>query len=117
MSRQGGNHAYGMQQGFSMAHNGHPNMGQYGIGGGRHHLMNLAEVNAPAKVTAQQDFSFKDLKNAANKAMKKAKKAVGVTALHAEASAQKTLDQLVSDYGMEAEYANIDFTRPMPYPG
>ena len=43
--QQGGNHAYGMQQGFSMAHNGHPNMAQYGIGGGRHHLMNLADTN------------------------------------------------------------------------
>ena len=70
-----------MQQGFSMAHNGHPNMAQYGMGGGRHHLMNLAEVNTPAAVTPQEDFSFKDLKNSISKGFNKAKKAVGISKL------------------------------------
>ena len=104
--QRGGNHAYGMQQGFSMAHNGHPNMAQYGMGG-RHHLMNLAEVNAPASVTPQEDFSFKDLKNSISKGFKKAKKAVGISKLN-EHPSQKTLDQLALDYGMENEWANID---------
>ena len=64
-----------------MAHNGHPNMAQYGMGG--RHLMNLAEANTPAAVTPQQDFSFKDLKNSISKGFNKAKKAVGISKLDA----------------------------------
>merc|ERR1711988_398345 len=55
-------------------------------------------------------------KKAVQTGSQKVKKAIGATHLDAK-SAQKTLDQLVNDYGMGAEYANIDFTRPMPYPG
>ena len=42
--------------------------------------------------------------------------AVGISKLDAK-SAQKTLDQLVNDYGMEFEYSNIDLSRQLPYPG
>ena len=107
--RQGGNnHNYGMQQGFSMAHNGHPNMSGLGIGG--HHLMNL-------NADIQQEFSFKDL---AKKAKASVNKLINKTELDAHkaaknSAAQKNLDQLVYDYGMENEYAFIDMNRPVPF--
>ena len=109
--RQGGNnHNYGMQQGFSMAHNGHPNMSGLGVGG--HHLMNL-------NADMQQEFSFKDL---ANKAKASVNKLINKTELDAHKAAnksvaQKNLDQLVYDYGMENEYAAIDMNRPVPFNG
>merc|ERR1719313_519150 len=107
--RGNNNHNYAMQQGFNMAHNGHPNMQGLGISG--HHLMNL-------NADLTQQFSFKDL---ANKAKAKVKEMTGKTELDAKtakkSSAQKSLDQLVLDYGMENEYAAIDMNRPVPFNG
>ena len=94
-----GNHAYGMQQGFSMAHNGHPHMGALGIGGhgGRHMLMNLAA--APATKPSLNDLNLKkDLKkakDAVKKDVKKVQKKLGKdleNAAAAQAEAARTLD-------------------------
>ena len=80
-------------------------------------LMNLVAAQTAATVTPQEDFSFKDLKNAVNKGINKAKNSVKKMTKLDAAPAFKNLDQLVNDYGMEFEYSNIDLSRPMPYPG
>ena len=97
-----GAHPYGMQQGFQMTKAGHPNMAGLGIGpmankGGKpnnagpnqvHMLMNLNE-EVPVEKTHKKEHSHRD----------------------------KTLDELVLDYGMENEYTMIDMERPTPFNG
>ena len=99
---RGGAHPYGMQQGFQMTKGGHPNMAGLGVGpmnlsnrGGHnsapnqvHMLMNLAEA-VPVEKTHKKEHSHRD----------------------------KTLDELVLDYGMENEYTMIDMERPTPFNG
>ena len=62
---------------------------------------------------------FKDL---AKKAKASVNKLINKTELDAHkaaknSAAQKNLDQLVYDYGMENEYAAIDMNRPVPFNG
>ena len=79
-------------------------------------MMNLAAKPPQEYFGKKSPIDVNGLKNTISKGIHKAKKSAGMSKLNT-APAKKTLDQLVSDYGREFEYGNIDFARPMPYPG
>lgn len=108
-----------------MAHNGHPNMQSLGIQGGhggmggRHHLMDLSEQPTLHTDQLVQDNSVKKAATKAKDAVKKAAKdtkhavqnkakSASAKAPHASTSGAKTLDDLIKEYGMEAEAEMIN---------
>ena len=79
-----------------------------------YHTMDLSSTDV------QQDFKLpKSLKNAVSKA----KTSLGMKELNEKkktakkAAVMKTLDQLITDYGMEGEMSVIDMNRPVPFNG
>lgn len=114
-----------------MAHNGHPNMGALGITGGRgNHLMNLADAekgglqtNNLNTQTETQQFNVKDSLNKAKKAvtpqnMKATKKTntKDLEQANKVGGSTKSLDDLIKEYGMEAEAAAVNTGEwAMPY--
>ena len=79
-----------------------------------YHMMELSAADV------QEDFK---LPKAMKDTIAKAKGALGMKELNAKkhatkkAAVMKTLDQLITDYGMEGEISAIDMNRPVPFNG